>query len=66
MNTKRIFGGLLAGIAAGAILSLLFTDKGKKVRKKMFRKGTDVAENLKNKFSEFIDSVDEKIQTAKK
>ncbi|PWT76656.1 MAG: hypothetical protein C5B59_05965 [Bacteroidetes bacterium] len=66
MNTKRVVGGLLTGIAAGAIISLLFTEKGKKIRKKMYTKGTDVAENLKNKFSEFIDTVDEKIQMAKK
>ena len=66
MNTKRVVGGLLTGIAAGAILSLLFTEKGKKFSKKMYKKGSDVAENLKNKFSEFIDTVDEKIQTAKK
>ena len=66
MDNKKIVAGLLAGIAAGAVLSLLFTEKGATIRKKWYKKGNKAAEGLKEKFSEFVDRVEEKFESAKR
>lgn len=66
MDNKKIVAGLLAGIAAGAVLSLLFTEKGAKIRKKWYKKGATAADGLKEKFSEFVDRVEEKFESAKR
>ena len=66
MDKKKLVAGLLAGVAAGAVLSLLFTDKGKKIRKKWYKEGGRAADGLKEKFSDFVDKLEEKFNTAKR
>ncbi|HTQ64530.1 MAG TPA: YtxH domain-containing protein [Puia sp.] len=63
MNNKKIVAGILAGIAAGAVISLLFSRKGKKLRKTVHDEGISLSKNLREKFNEFIDRMDEKIQS---
>jgi gas vesicle protein len=66
MNTGKLLLGVLAGVAAGALLGVLFApDKGSETRKKITRKGTDYADDLKNKFNEFVESATEKLDEAK-
>ena len=63
MSTGKVLLGLLAGIAAGALLGILFApDKGSVTRKKLSKKGDDFAEELKGKFDEFLDSMSEKFE----
>jgi gas vesicle protein len=51
MKTNHIALGLLGGIAAGAILGILFAPaKGEETRKKIQQKGSDYADSLKDKF----------------
>jgi gas vesicle protein len=66
MDTKKLVAGLLAGVAAGAVLSLLFTEKGKKMRKKWYKQGTKTADGLKEKFNDFVDKMEEKFESAKR
>jgi len=66
MSTGKVLLGLLAGIAAGALLGILFApDKGSVTRKKLSKKGDDFAEELKGKFDEFLDNISEKFEEAK-
>ena len=66
MSSGKVLLGLLAGVAAGALLGILFApDKGKTTRKKMSKKGEDYLETAKEKFNEFIDDISEKIDEVK-
>jgi gas vesicle protein len=66
MSTGKVLLGLLAGIAAGALLGILFApDKGSVTRKKLSKKGDDFAEELKGKFDEFLDDMSEKVEKVK-
>lgn len=66
MSTGKVLLGLLAGVAAGALLGVLFApDKGSVTRKKISKKGDDYAEALKEKFNEFLDTISEKIEDVK-
>jgi gas vesicle protein len=61
MRSGKVVLGLLAGLAAGALLGVLFApDKGSFTRKKISRKGEDFADALTEKFNEFLDSISEK------
>ncbi len=60
MSKDKIFAGVLTGIAAGAVLALMFTEKGSSIRKKMYSKGKDAAETLKDAFNDFINRIQEK------
>ena len=61
MSSGKVLLGLLAGLAAGALLGVLFApDKGSFTRKKISRKGEDFADALTEKFNEFLDTVSEK------
>jgi gas vesicle protein len=66
MSTGKVLLGLLAGVAAGALLGVLFApDKGSVTRKKIVKKSEDYAEGLTEKFNEFIDTVSEKFDSVK-
>jgi gas vesicle protein len=52
MARGRIILGALAGVAAGALIGILFApDKGSSTRKKIVHKGEDYVENLKEKIN---------------
>ena len=53
MSTGKLALGLLAGLAAGAALGILFApNKGSKTRKKIAKKGEDLTTSLKQEFDE--------------
>lgn len=67
MSSGKVLLGVLAGVAAGATLGILFApDKGSNTRKKISRKGQDYAEELEDKFNEFIDGIKEQYEETKK
>ena len=66
MSAGRVLLGVLAGMAAGAFLGILFApEKGVDSRKKLTRKGEDFADAFKDKFNEFLDSTSNKLQEEK-
>jgi gas vesicle protein len=66
MNTGRLVVGILAGVAAGAILGVLFApDKGSETRKKIAKSGSDTVDQLKAKFDEMVAGVTDKFAEAK-
>jgi gas vesicle protein len=66
MSSGKVLLGLLAGVATGALLGVLFApEKGATTRKKISNKSTDYADSLKEKFDEFLDSITEKFQEVK-
>ena len=67
MKTGKVVLGLLAGVAAGAILGILFApDKGSNTRKKIATKSGDFADDVKGKFNDVIDSISDKYKSLKK
>jgi gas vesicle protein len=66
MSSGKVVLGLLAGVAIGVALGMLFApDKGWNTRKRISKKGEDLVEDLKEKFDEFIDSVSTKVDEVK-
>ncbi|MDX9928226.1 MAG: YtxH domain-containing protein [Bacteroidales bacterium] len=66
MSTGKVFLGVLAGFAAGALVGVLFApDKGTVTRKKIVKKGVDLAEDVSEKFDEFIENINEKLDEVK-
>lgn len=66
MSSGKVLLGVLAGVAAGALLGILFApDKGSVTRKKITKKGEDYAEAAKEKFNEFLDDITEKFEAVK-
>jgi gas vesicle protein len=58
MSSGKAALGLLAGVAIGATLGILFApDKGSVTRSKLSKKGEDLAGDLKNKFNEYTGSM---------
>jgi gas vesicle protein len=55
MNSGKVFLGVLAGVAVGAVLGILFApDKGSKTRRKISQKKDDFVDEMENKFNDFI------------
>lgn len=51
MSAGKIAIGVLAGVAVGAVLGILFApDKGSETRKKLTRRGSDLVDELKDKY----------------
>ena len=64
MKTGNVILGLLAGVAAGAVLGILFApDKGSNTRKKIVSKGEDYADDVKEKFNDAIDAITDKYKS---
>jgi gas vesicle protein len=58
MDTGKVVLGVLAGLAAGAILGILFAPaSGKDTRTKISKKSGDAMDAIKDKFSEFVDGI---------
>ncbi len=57
MSSGRVLLGLLAGVAAGALLGVLFApEKGSVTRRNIAKKSEDYVDDLKTKFQDFIES----------
>jgi len=66
MGSGKVLLGVLAGVAVGATLGILFApDKGTNTRRKISRKGDEYAEELEAKFNEFIEGITEKFEDMK-
>jgi gas vesicle protein len=66
MNSGKAILGVLAGIAAGTLIGVLFApEKGNATRKKISKKGQDLAdaldEKIDRKFNELLESFNEKL-----
>jgi len=61
MNSGKLILGVLGGVAAGALLGVLFApEKGSKTRKKIMNKANDGADALKDKLDSLLESVNQK------
>lgn len=66
MSKGKVLLGVLAGVAIGAALGVLFApDKGWNTRKRISKKAEDITEDLRDKFDEFIDSISAKVDEVK-
>jgi gas vesicle protein len=66
MNTEKVLLGALAGFATGALLGIFFApQKGSDLRKKIGDQSRDYANDLKEKFSNFVDSLNTRFESAK-
>jgi gas vesicle protein len=66
MNKNRILMGILAGLAAGAILGVLFApDKGSATRKKLVGNSADSIDELRNRLKELLKMQVEHTEEAK-
>jgi gas vesicle protein len=65
MSSGKVALALLAGIAAGAALGVLFAPaKGSETRKGLTGKGEELKESIKDKFNEFLDDISAKYDDA--
>ena len=61
MKTTKAVLGVLAGMAAGAALGVLFAPyKGSKTRRKITKKGRDLADSLEELSDSMEDRIDQK------
>ena len=66
MKTSKLLLGVLAGMAAGAVLGILLApDKGSETRRKIMDKSGEFADDIKEKFNGVSNSIKEKYQGMK-
>lgn len=62
----KVLFGAVAGMAAGAVVGILFApDKGSDTRKKIAKKGEELKDSAKEKFTDLVDMVSDKFEKAK-
>lgn len=62
MNSSKIAFGVLGGVAAGALIGILFAPhKGSKTRKKIIGKGKDFSEEIKGTLGGIFENVTDKL-----
>ena len=63
MNSSKVVLGILGGVAAGALMGILFApEKGSKTRKKIANKSKGFADDMKGKFEELYVDVTDKYE----
>ncbi|UTA66893.1 YtxH domain-containing protein [Emticicia sp. 21SJ11W-3] len=63
MNSGKLLAGMLAGFAVGALIGVLFApEKGSDSRKKILRKGEELAGDLKDKLDDFVEAFNKNYQ----
>ncbi len=66
MNSGKVVLGVLAGLASGAILGILFApDKGSETRRKIVKKGSDSIDELKEKLDDLMTALTENFEEVK-
>lgn len=61
MKSSNVLLGIVGGLAAGAVLGVLFApDKGTNTRKKIAKKSSDLKDNLTDSFNDFVSNVEDK------
>ena len=66
MDNGKVLLGILAGVAAGATLGILFApDSGVNTRKKILRKGEDYANGLNGRFNKLVNTLNEEVEDFK-
>jgi gas vesicle protein len=66
MKTDKVILGVLGGLAAGAIMGILFApEKGKKTRRKIRNTSNDYADELKDKFDDALENLYKKYNVLK-
>jgi gas vesicle protein len=67
MKSLKVLLGLFTGIAAGALIGILFApEKGSKTRKQFLSKSEDYADVIKDKFDTLMDGIEDKYDKTKK
>ncbi len=65
MKSGKVLLGILAGVAGGALLGILFApEKGVRTRKNIMDKSGDYADDLKDKFNDYVNSMSKKYEKA--
>ena len=66
MDAGKVVIGIVAGLATGALLGVLFApDKGYKTRKRIGRETLKITDDISDKFKEFVDSITDKFEKVK-
>ena len=66
MSSGKLITGILAGIATGALLGILFApDKGEETRKKISKKGNDLTDSLKKRYDDLSEDISQKLHRGK-
>jgi gas vesicle protein len=66
MRPQKVIIGALAGLAAGALIGVLFApDKGSESRGKIAKKSGDVLDSVRSTFNSFLDGISTKFDRVK-
>ena len=64
-KSGKILAAVAVGIAAGAVLGILFApDKGSETRKKLNKKSKKIVDEVKEKFNGFKEEFEKKVKEA--
>jgi gas vesicle protein len=64
MSAGKIVLGVLAGVAIGSVLGILFApDKGSATRKKIVEKGGEYSDAVGNKFNQMVEGITGKLHS---
>ncbi len=63
MTKNKLIAGVLTGVAAGVVVALILnTKKGRETGQELLKKGNRLTDDLKGKFGEFIDQIQNRVQ----
>ncbi len=66
MSTSKVLLGIVAGLAAGAVVGILMApDSGVNTRQRISTKGQGMVDDLKGKFNDFLDGFMSHVETVK-